>query len=84
MRNRENAENNIRDLENMEQQLLSQMQQTMAKKEQVTKILEQKSRALKKNIEPRNAYKLKKADEMSEQDAQWYESSTNNLTLDKV
>lgn len=41
----------------MENRLLSQMQQTMARKAAAVKTLESKSKALKNNIEPRNAYR---------------------------
>lgn len=54
---REMTETNIKSLEEIEGRLLNQMQQTMARKQAAVQKLEEKSKALKNNIQPRNAYR---------------------------
>ena len=53
---REQCEGHIKRLEEVEQRMLSQMQNTLQRKAQAIKTLEDKSRALKNTLEPRNAY----------------------------
>lgn len=55
------TEASIAKLEQEEMRMLSKMQETMAKKQQAIDELSKKSKALKKNIEPRGAYKLGRA-----------------------
>ena len=51
-------EKRIRQLEEQEAKMISQMQQTLARKDKAYETLKEKSIALKKNIEPRGAYKI--------------------------
>jgi len=54
------TESAIKKLEEEEMRMLNQMQTTLAKKQDAIDKLKGKSKALQKNIEPRNAYKAGK------------------------
>ena len=56
-RMRKETEERIARLEQEEMRMLSSMQQTMTQKEKAIETLKQKSEALQKGLEPRNAYK---------------------------
>jgi uncharacterized protein YecE (DUF72 family) len=70
---RDETESQIKKLEEAEMQMLSQMQATLKRKQEAMGKLETKSKALKRGIEPRNAYGKKKG---STQDVKEGDSQT--------
>ena len=56
-RQREHNENRIRQLEEIEQRMVSDLQRTLMSKNQAINELTQKSKSLKKVMQPRLAYK---------------------------
>jgi hypothetical protein len=60
--------------------MLSQMQATLKRKQEAFQTLDSKSKALKKGIEPRNAYN-KKGEKKAEEAAGPYESQGEMSTI---
>lgn len=78
---KEETEATIKTLEEMEMRMLNQMQTTLARKQAALQTLDSKSKALKKNIEPRNAYKLTNRSDMQSENGAPFDPNSSRISI---
>ena len=60
------------------------MQTTLARKQAALQTLDSKSKALKKNIEPRNAYKLTNRSDMQSENGAQFDPNSSRISIWKL